>query len=235
MKYLLSMIVLFCWCLVASAQFCPCTGGGVCTCGPNCPCALVSHQDGQQLPQDQGAVYTGLYAKAIKEGKPLVVSVGVDALPDPEWLSCRFDKLPGAEGKCVVLARPLGDLLIWAQTLAPHNARCQECVRAALAKLAGLPTGATAVSNVVQSTAKVYQTAYSQCAGGNCGGQYYGGYTYAPAYSYTPTYTYGNSYGNCVSGNCGGGRIGGYAPTYGGMGYGSFGGGGGCAGGRCGR
>lgn len=60
--------------------------------------------------------YADSYAQAVREARPLVVFVGIPAMPGP-WLSQEVKSLPGLEGKGVVLSRPHGSYLEWIETL----------------------------------------------------------------------------------------------------------------------
>lgn len=60
--------------------------------------------------------YSDSYAQAVREGRPLVVFVGVPAMPGP-WISQECRSFPGLTGKGVVLSRPRQDFLEWVDTL----------------------------------------------------------------------------------------------------------------------
>lgn len=60
--------------------------------------------------------YSDSYAQAVREARPLVVFVGIPAMPGP-WISQEVKSLPGLEGKGVVLSRPRGTYLEWVETL----------------------------------------------------------------------------------------------------------------------
>ena len=60
--------------------------------------------------------YADSYAQAVREARPLVVFVGVPAMPGP-WISQECRSFPGLTGKGVVLSRPRGTYLEWVETL----------------------------------------------------------------------------------------------------------------------
>ena len=63
------------------------------------------------------ATYEGLYARALAERRPLVVFVGVPAMPYGEWISYQCPTFPGVPGKGVILSLPRDGYLEWVDTL----------------------------------------------------------------------------------------------------------------------
>lgn len=60
--------------------------------------------------------YADCYSQAVREDRPLVVFVGVPAMPGP-WLSHECDSFEGVPGKGVILSRPRDGYLEWVETL----------------------------------------------------------------------------------------------------------------------
>ena len=71
------------------------------------------------LPVALFLTYGDAYATALRDQKPLVVFVGVPALPVEGAVACSQAKLPWHTSPGVLVARPRGDYFEWLATLPP--------------------------------------------------------------------------------------------------------------------
>lgn len=96
-----------CWAWVMAQQ-------KVCECGSGCPCCdngPCQCDSGQCKKQSQREIYNALRERAVKEQKPLLVSVGCEPKKIDGVLTCRWDKFPAVTSG-VVVGLPKGNELI---------------------------------------------------------------------------------------------------------------------------